>query len=289
MILSGPAGKKKNDKSFVLTEKNNLFQVNVTVDFFNRRLWVNEYDFEEPGNFVNYLWNIAAEYNLEKIILPARGGDREILEQKGFNTEGRVEGFFRGEAACFLTAYLQKARRLSRHLPAQMAALKEITARPRVEPAPLPPGVELRSPGKNDIQPLSRLFSKVFSTYPTPLDNPEYLAASMEKNIFKILAQGGQIISAAAAEINPIYNNAELTNCATLPGYRGRGLMANLIASLEQDCAKQGIGCLYSLARASSYGMNLIFHRLGYQYRGTLINNCHICGSYENMNIWVKA
>jgi len=45
--------------------------------------------------------------------------------------------------------------------------------------------------------------------------------------------------------------------------------------------------CLFSLARASSFGMNL-FRRLDYRYRGTLINNCHISGAYEDMNTWVK-
>nr|WP_315989693.1 hypothetical protein [Desulforamulus aquiferis] len=34
--------------------------------------------------------------------------------------------------------------------------------------------------------------------------------------------------------------------------------------------------------------MNLVLHRLGYTFRGTLVNNCHIGGSYEDMNIWVR-
>ncbi len=34
--------------------------------------------------------------------------------------------------------------------------------------------------------------------------------------------------------------------------------------------------------------MNNVFHRLGYEFNGRLVNNCDIFGAYEDMNIWVK-
>ena len=42
------------------------------------------------------------------------------------------------------------------------------------------------------------------------------------------------------------------------------------------------------MARARSYGMNAVFHGMGYEFMGRLVNNCDIFGAYEDMNIWVR-
>jgi hypothetical protein len=42
------------------------------------------------------------------------------------------------------------------------------------------------------------------------------------------------------------------------------------------------------MARARSFGMNMVFYQLGYEFNGRLVNNCDIHGGYEDMNIWVK-
>jgi hypothetical protein len=34
--------------------------------------------------------------------------------------------------------------------------------------------------------------------------------------------------------------------------------------------------------------MNTALARLGYRFRGRLMNNCHIMGGFEDMNIWVR-
>ena len=35
--------------------------------------------------------------------------------------------------------------------------------------------------------------------------------------------------------------------------------------------------------------MNIVFAKHDYVYGGRLINHCHICGQFENMNIWCKV
>jgi len=136
---------------------------------------------------------------------------------------------------------------------------------------------------------MAKVFKKVFATYPSPVDQPDYLAAVLGKAaLFRVVKYKQAIVSIAAAEVDWANSSAEMTNCATLPELRGLGLMSSLLHALEKDCLAHQIYCLYSLARASMYGMNLVFHRLGYVYQGTLINNCHIGGNYEDMNIWAK-
>lgn len=113
----------------------------------------------------------------------------------------------------------------------------------------------------------------------------------MERNesIFRLVRENGRLVSAASAEVSWANRHAEMTDCATLPDYRGEGLMAAIFKELGREMLRQGISCLYSLARAASPGMNAVLRRLGYPLRGRMVNNCHIMGQFEDMNLWVKA
>jgi putative beta-lysine N-acetyltransferase len=133
------------------------------------------------------------------------------------------------------------------------------------------------------------LYGKVFKIYPTPMNNPEYVKKCMKGGtVFYIFYYEGEIISAASAEINAFYHNAEITDCATLPEHRQHGLMKHLIAKLEEHLVSHEIYCIYSLARSLSFGMNGALHQHGYSYRGRLANNCYIFDKLEDMNLWVK-
>lgn len=107
--------------------------------------------------------------------------------------------------------------------------------------------------------------------------------------VFCLALHNDKIAAAAAGEIDTKFSNAEITNCATHPAHQGKGLMTIIMKDLEKTVVNKGIPCLYSLSRASEYGINLILHRIGYKYRGTLVNNCHICGDWEDMHLWVKS
>ncbi|HBX22311.1 MAG TPA: putative beta-lysine N-acetyltransferase [Desulfotomaculum sp.] len=277
-----------NEHNNIIKEMNRKFTVTITIDQFSKRAWVNDYTYQNPGELLHYINDTAASHGLEKIIFPVRKTHLPDLKH-GFSSEGWVDGFFNGEDGCFLVAYPTPRRCQSENRRELLAQVREIIAGPHKAPATLPDGCTMLTPALKDVVELGELFTKAFATYPSPVDQPDYLAGVLGKSaLFRVIKEDNQIISAAAAEIDISKGNAELTNCATLPGNRGGGLMSNLIAALEQDCLARGIYSLYSLARASSYGMNLVFYRLGYRYRGTLVNNCHISGDYENMNIWSK-
>lgn len=277
-----------NEHNNIIKEMNRKFTVTITIDQFSKRAWVNDYTYQNPGELLHYINDTAVNHGLEKIIFPVRKTHLPDLKH-GFSSEGWVDGFFNGEDGCFLVAYPTPRRCQSENRRELLAQVREIIARPHKAPATLPDGCTMLTPALKDVVELGELFTKAFSTYPSPVDQPDYLAGVLGKSaLFRVIKEEKRIISAAAAEIDISKGNAELTNCATLPGNRGGGLMSNLIAALEQECLARGIYSLYSLARASSYGMNLVFYRLGYRYRGTLVNNCHISGDYENMNIWSK-
>jgi beta-lysine N6-acetyltransferase len=122
------------------------------------------------------------------------------------------------------------------------------------------------------------------------MNDPEYIQKCIKGDtVFYVYTYEGKIVSAASAEINRFYHNAEITDCATLPEHRQFGLMKHLIVKLEEELLAQEIYCVYSIARALSFGMNAALHQQGYEYRGRLANNCYIFDKLEDMNMWVKS
>ena len=69
-----------------------------------------------------------------------------------------------------------------------------------------------------------------------------------EGTIYYVFFYQGKIVSAASAEVNTFYKNAELTDCATLKEHRKYGLMKIILQELERELTEQGIYCAYSIA-----------------------------------------
>ncbi|MFZ5644313.1 MAG: putative beta-lysine N-acetyltransferase [Bacillota bacterium] len=263
--------------------------VQVRIENYSRRLWVTGYETDGIESLSDFLIDLARDKNVEKIIFPVRVGDSASLLENGFLSEGSVNAYFKGEDSLFLAAYPSPRRALSLTYASEQRMLKEILQREQGRSKNLPEGIIVRRATTSDASKISKLFRKVFTSYPTPVYDPHYLKLCIESDdIFLVAEQGDKLAGVAAAELNRQNLRAELSDCATAPDFRGKGLNTLLLAQLEKICLSQNINCLFSLARASSYGMNLVLHRLGYEYGGTLINNCHIGGRYENMNIWVR-
>ena len=109
-----------------------------------------------------------------------------------------------------------------------------------------------------------------------------------DKVLYKVAALNDKIIGIASADMDKENLNAEITDCATNPDCRGKGVLSNIINSLEKELKNNRFITLYSIARAINPGINIALSKQSYNYSGRLINNCNICGSFEDMNIWVK-
>ncbi|BAU29927.1 N-acetyltransferase YodP [Aneurinibacillus soli] len=159
----------------------------------------------------------------------------------------------------------------------------------RINKEVLPHGYTVRAACVADAAALAQLYGAVFQTYPTPMNESAYIRKVMEGGtIFYVAENAGRIVSAASAEVNRTYHNAEMTDCATYPEHRQYGLMRHLIRALEEDLRHHHLYCVYSLARSLSFGMNAVFHQLGYTYSGRMANNCNIYDKLEDMSLWVK-
>jgi len=141
------------------------------------------------------------------------------------------------------------------------------------------------------VLPILNLLNKIFVDYPTPLTEEKIRSSILNKdNLFRIVRdENKKIIAVASGEMDHHRSVVEMTDCATLPEYRGKGLMYWILKKLEDDIRSLfQITDYYTLARASEAGMNCVFSKLGYSYRGLLEKNCRMPTGYESVNIWCK-
>jgi putative beta-lysine N-acetyltransferase len=223
-----------------------------------------------------------------KVPEPASG---DFLDA-GFSTEAKVPGMFQGETtARFMGYYLENWRKVpqDKGLEADVlrtALAKQGTAR---EPGGQLSGRCTRELTPSDVDQMAAVYARVFESYPFPIHDPAYLLETMDNDVrYQGVFQDDRLIALASAEIDVRGGNAEMTDFATLPEYRGQGLAGLLLRALEPMLAESGIATAYTIARATSFGMNITFAKNGYEYAGTLVNNTHIAGGLESMNVWYK-
>lgn len=266
------------------------FSVRVFFDNYNRRLKVIDYTADSYRALCERLIWLANANHYDKIFIKADKSDWQEFLCLGFVLEGILKYYYRGEDAYVMSRFSSLDRALSQRVIAETDLIENLMAEDRAHSVPpLPDGYESILATEQNIPEMVALYRRVFETYPSPLTHPDYIQQTMRRNIvYRAVVDGSHVISAASAELDDKHSNAELTDCATLPEYRGKGLMHHLIQALENDLVARGIKTGYSLARARSHGMNRVFFRLGYEYSGRLINNCDIYGQFEDMNIWVK-
>lgn len=278
-----------NQSATTIHIKEDNFYLEVYLDPFNKRIRIDDY----RGNtklVLEKAEELARNHQVEKLIMKARSKDALYLFEKGLQPEAIVDGYFLGSSAHFFSKFYTVERKKNDHWITEDGMVQSIYQLDSVIDKPFPPKeYELKKADESCCEELSGLYREVFQIYPTPLHDPEYVKKTMkEGTIYYVFFHQGKIVSAASAEVNSFYKNAELTDCATLKEHRKYGLMKIILRELEAELRRKGIFCAYSIARSLSFGMNAVLYQLGYNYRGRLMNNCYIYDKLENMNMWVK-
>jgi len=290
-MTPAPAGCNgvNNDSVVLKHSEGNLLEA--YIDLINKRIKVLDYCIQDWQKAVSWLDRAAGKHRLGKILFNIKAPENHVLENFGYIREGVIPAFFRGADALCYSRYTDVQRSKSRYHEQEEEILTRIRDdRHRSATKKLPVGLTINRIVPEQAEDLVELYRQIFSTYPSPLLNPDYVHQIMTTHVcFWGVFKGDTVISAASAEMDRSNCNAEITDCATLPAYRGQGLLSHLIIILEEEMQARKIGSLYSLARAGSYGMNAALYRLGYEYHGRLINNCHISGRFEDMNLWTKV
>jgi putative beta-lysine N-acetyltransferase len=234
---------------------------------------------------------LARDFDYSKIFAKVPESCREAFKQHGYLPEAAIPDFFRdGEAVYFMSRFL-KARRVDDPHAPEVEKIRQECEQVEVRPHPatVPESFTCRPARDEDVEAMVALFGKVFATYPFPIHDPAYVRKTMQEHIhYFTVWDGPRLVAESSAETDAHSGAAELTDFATDPDYRGRGLASCLLSGMEDLMRREGFQTMYTIARAVSMGMNRTFARQGYLFGGTLVNNTNICGAIESMNIWYK-
>ena len=268
------------------------FRAKVYFSPLNQRIQVLEYEARDTERMMASLARGAREAGFGKVFLKAPVHERGGFEAAGMTAEGTITGYFAGQPAVVMSLFLTDERRSRPFADEQDEILASIRSRSADASVPdLPAKYLMADATPADSLELALLYGRVFDSYPFPITEADYLVTTMKSNVvYRIVRDGlGEIVAAASAETDPEHRNAEMTDFATLRSQRGLGLAQHILAALEDDMVERGIPNLYTIARARSAGMNRVFYNRGYEWTGTLVNNCHIAGQFEDMHVWCKT
>ncbi|MBN1929742.1 MAG: putative beta-lysine N-acetyltransferase [Chlorobiaceae bacterium] len=260
---------------------------------FSRRIYLMKIGEADPSELPHQLEEMARRKGYTKIFAKLPKGSEGEFVANGYRIEASVPGFYRGDTeALFLARYLDPARAESPDA-AEMARIVELASgKPAAAPPPLPAEFTLRACTRDDVEAMAAIYREVFPTYPFPIHDPAWLLETMESHIdyfgIEDAQQGGRLVALASSEMDLDGLNVEMTDFATLPGFRGRNLSLHLLAEMEAAMHRKGMRTAYTIARAMSPGMNITFARAGYRFSGTLVMNTNISGGIESMNVWYR-
>ncbi|MFC1875692.1 putative beta-lysine N-acetyltransferase [Thermodesulfobacteriota bacterium] len=260
---------------------------------YNRRVYLMKLHVQDVLHILPALDRLAHEKHYEKILAKVPSESKPVFEKQGYIQEAVIPEYFNNrEHAFFMCKYLSSSRR-------------QITDRQQIrdilflakQQGQLPSkkkstqSLNIRICGPEDADEMSRVFKSVFRTYPFPIFDTKHLFIVMKNKQARYfcIENDRKINAIAASEIDPDNKGVEMTDFATLSEYRGRGFAGYLLEHMERAMTGQGMKTAFSIARALSPAMNILFAREGYAFGGTLVNNTHISGRIESMNVWYKA
>jgi len=258
----------------------------------NDRIYVMKLSRHDVPDMARRLYDMALANKYSKIFVKVPTIALDTFMKAGYDVEAYVPGFFNGrEDGYFVAKYLDGSRKMEkRHNVLARALSKASSTTERCRAALHGESFKIREASPDDAPELARLYGKIFSTHPFPVDDPDYIRYSMGKSLkYYCIRSKDHLVAASSLMLDYDADNAEMTDFATVPRYQGHGLSAQLLERMEDDVKKEGLKVAYTIARATSYPINRVFSRAGYSYGGTLTNNTNICGDYESMNVWYKA
>ena len=235
---------------------------------------------------------LAEKKEYGKIFCKVPAWARKPFERSEYQEEAEIPNYYQGRTDLLFYSLFRKKERHYRD-PERKNRVEEIlkNVQKNQDEAPLsiPNPLEIRSLSESDLKTLADLYKKVFDSYPFPIFDPNYLRETMQSHVEYFGAfESGELVAVSSAEMDKTAYSVEMTDFATLPDFRGRGLATQLLLTMEEAMKERGMVTAYTIARAISGGMNMVFARSGYSYSGTLVNNTQIAGTIESMNVWFK-
>ncbi len=233
---------------------------------------------------------IALKRKYTKIFAKVPEYAKELFIDNDYITEACIPKFYNGkEDAYFMAKYFDPSRQDDNRI-GEINKILEYAKTKKEDKDINIPGFEFGICEESHIYQMANIYKKVFETYPFPIFDPEYIRKTIKENFvyFSIYNQEKEIIALSSSEMDIDCQNVEMTDFATLPGYQRKGFAIYLLQKMENLMKEKNMKTVYTISRSLSYGMNIVFAKMGYKYGGLLLNNTNICGNFESMNVWYK-
>lgn len=258
----------------------------------NDRIYLMKASRKDGESLPDRLYELASSKGYSKIFGKVPERLKPVFVRAGYEEEARIPDYYEdGETCWLLSQFLSE----DRAVPTDSDLMNEVlhtalgTSVLKGAPDPVPEEHVIRVMTPDDAEDMAAVYRKVFASYPFPIHDPEYLIRMMGSHIqYFGVFMDNRLIALASCEMDLDALAVEMTDFATLPECRGKGLAVKLLYRMEDAMREKGLTAAYTIARAVSFGMNITFAKLGYRYAGTLINNTQISGSMESMNVWYK-
>lgn len=259
---------------------------------YNDRIYLMKLDREDLPNIISKLLKLSDKYNYGKIFCKIPLWAETAFKQAEFIEEARIPQFYNGQTTvCFYSHFLDKNRsELSLDEKQEIAENLKLADEQKNNSNKKGADIlNIYALDEASIEPLSALYQEVFPSYPFPIQDPQYILQIIKTHVdYFGICEGKTLVAASSAEKDLNGKNVEMTDFATKLSYRCHGYAGKLLAYMESAMKRKNMKCLYTIARAKSAGINIIFAKQGYLYGGTLVNNTQISGKIESMNIWYK-
>ena len=258
----------------------------------NNRIYVMKFDAEQSEPVIYFLNKLAIEKSYSKVFAKIPPIALPAFQQSEFSIEAVIPGFYVGVTDCFFVSrFYNENRKISNSVElanfSDFLQKEQATKVPRFKHSLKYSIIKLQ---EKHVAAICNVFSQVFETYPFPVNDPKFVLKTMKSENTKYFGvlDGNQLVAVSSSEIDFINKNAEMTDFAVLPKYRGQELAMRLLLMMENEMKIANIKTVYTIARLKEIGINKTFLKCGYHFSGTLINNTNISGNIESMNIYYK-
>ncbi len=259
---------------------------------YNDRIYLMKLSKNDCPDIIDQLDKLALEEGYSKIFAKIPASAKDEFEKNGYLSEAHIPEFFSGcEDVYFMVKYFKASRMVDDELEEinKILHIARSKAKEGIK-LDLPAGFYYKICDKSHVSQIAEVYKIVFETYPFPIYDPQYIMKTIDENfIYYSIWKNKNIVALSSSEMDISSQNVEMTDFATLPEYRGNGFSVYLLHNMEDEMRKRNMRLAYTIAKADSYGANVIFSKMGYKYSGTLLNNTNISGSIQSMNVWYKS
>ncbi|NDP21523.1 MAG: putative beta-lysine N-acetyltransferase [Paludibacter sp.] len=257
----------------------------------NDRIYVMKLHKKDFPDILERIINLADEYLYSKIFCKVPSWAAPVFYSNGFILEALIPRFYGNKEDVFFMSKFLNPHRFQNPEQEMLDQLANLLVNKSDNNSihEKPESYNILKLNMKNADSIASLYKKVFDSYPFPIFDPEYILKTMNENIqYFGIEKNGELIALSSAEIDKTGQNAEMTDFATLPDFRGQKLASILLSKMEVEMLSQGITTLYTIARLNSMAMNKTFLNQDYTYAGTLIKNTNISGKIESMNVYYK-